>query len=102
VGKKFDRMATLSREPTQLSKRQFDLLRETLESDAPNLLPLVRRLADGGTMEDSEADRLEDVLAQAMTADYNMKDGLSQRGNDLDDLLGVCRQHAESFFREKL
>ena len=91
----------MTREPAQLSKKQLNLLRETLESDAPNLLPLVRRLADGGTMDDSEADRLEEVLAQAMTSDYNTEDGLSQRGNALDDLIGICRQRAESFFRDE-
>jgi hypothetical protein len=81
-----------------LSDEALTLLRDTLATAAPQLLPVVEKLERGDQLRDDEADALEDVLADEMTADYSEEEGLTQRGRELDNLIGVVRQQAESFF----
>lgn len=100
MGAKLERVAALTPRLPRLSEAQMALLIETVELEARELVPLAQRIAAGEVVADLEADELEDVLVQAMTSEYTAEGGLTQRGMALDELVGVARQHAASFFQE--
>jgi hypothetical protein len=83
-----------------LSAEQIRLLNNTIRTNAPHLLSTVDRLRKGELISDGEADALEDVLANEMTRELTADGGLTALGIQVDNLIGVCRQHAESFFRD--
>jgi hypothetical protein len=92
-------MAALTTRPPRLSESQATLLLETVELEAPKLVPVARRVAAGEVVADADANELEDALVRAMTSDYTTEGGLTQRGMALDAVVGIARQHAVSFFR---
>ena len=98
MGEELQRLAALNPKPQRLSTEQIALLVATIGERAPHLVPVAERLGRGKSVNDHDIDQIEEVLAQEMAMEYSDAHGLTGRGIEMDDLIGVVRQHGESFF----
>jgi hypothetical protein len=101
MGSELEWVAALSSSPSRkLSARQAELLTEIISRRAPRLADVAHKLTEGSMITNAEADELEDVLASAMLEEgYDADAGLSRTGIEIDEIIGITRQFAETFFK---
>lgn len=81
-----------------LTADQVGLMNEALEGASPHVLLAAARIAQGLVVTDDDADTVVGALTAVMLTDYTRDEGLTDRGNEIDGLIGVVQQMAEHFF----
>lgn len=79
---------------------QAAVLRHVMADAPTRLRTLAERAARNQVLSDEDAEALVAALTDEMLRDYTEEDGLSARGKEIDDLIGIANQLAESFYRQ--
>ena len=85
--------------PTPLTSEQVDLLRAIVAERAPGLATSAEAIVGGNVLSRAQIEELNNVLTDALWEEDDPVDGFSQRGKDIDNLIGVVYQWAGDFFR---
>jgi hypothetical protein len=83
-----------------LSAQEVAVMREVLGGAPPDVLDAADRIARGQVVPDEDAEAVVDALVAVMLADtgYDAEQGLTVRGNTIDDVIGVVQQMSEQFY----
>lgn len=80
----------------KLSAAQVQLLHDALRTAPASVRDSAARIAEGAVPPDAEVEPVVDALADALDAEYSEGAGLTERGNSIDDIIGVVQQMSES------
>ncbi len=81
----------------RLSPQQIVLMRETLSGCPASVRDTADRVGRGEVVADNAANAVVDALVAAMLEDAY--EGLTARGCQIDDIIGVVQQMSEGFYR---
>jgi methylmalonyl-CoA mutase N-terminal domain/subunit len=89
----------VSEEPKRLrlTPAQIKLMIEVVAGASSSLRQVADRIARGDVIPQDDVNELADFLADAM--EYTDEEGLTERGVQIDDIIGVVYQLSEDFFR---
>lgn len=84
----------------KLTPAQATLLNEVLVGAPRQVTDAALRIGRGEVLPDAEVEAVVDALANVMLSDqgYSETQGLTERGIEIDDLIGVVQQMSEHFY----
>jgi hypothetical protein len=84
----------------KLTPSQVTLLNEALVGAPTHVADAAVRIARGEVVPDEAASAVVDALANVMSGDTGYREdvGLTSRGIEIDDLIGVVQQMSEHFY----
>ena len=84
----------------KLTPAQATLLNEALVGAPRHLTDAALRIGRSEVVPDAEAEAVVDALANVMLSDqgYSEAQGLTERGIEIDKLIGVVQQMSEHFY----
>jgi hypothetical protein len=85
---------------TKLTPAQATLMSEALVGAPRHVSEAAVRIGRGEVVSDADAEAVVDALATAMLGDkgYSQAGGLTERGIEIDKLIGVVQQMSEHFY----
>jgi hypothetical protein len=83
----------------KLSGAQVVLMREVLTGAPPSVAEAAEGIGRGEVVSDSDAEAVVDALVAAMLGEEGYDgSGLTARGCEIDDIIGVAQQMSQSFY----
>jgi len=82
----------------KLRRAQATLMNEALVGAPRHVTEAAMRIGRGEVVPGADAEAVVAALADVMTEAYSEADGLTERGIEIDDLIGVVQQMSEHFY----
>jgi hypothetical protein len=82
----------------KFSDAQVELLRQVLVGASPAVVDTGERMARGEVVQRPDAEAVVDVLFAAFVAEDIYDEGLTPRGKQIDDLIGIAVQMSLDFY----